>query len=862
MAFDTGGTSSEPPYLDAAEATPNLVFLADAQGRIVRVNSRFRDYTGFSADELAAAGETSLGIIHPDDFAASTEAWKRALSSGEPLEISHRLRSAKDGRYRWFLDRALPNRDASGAIVGWVGAATDIDDRVQAAERSRFLSEATIALSSSLDRQQIVDGFIRAAVARFCDGCIVSLVGTNGVLERVGILHRDQAQAKRAVARTYPIPARDTSPVARVLATKESFLIPDLADDARAGARNAEGVTVVPIFEQQYSLMIVPLLVANRVNGTIGFVSTDPGRHFDEADLAVAEVAARHAAAALENASAFERERETTERFRFLADATAELFAASSARVNLASLLRSVVESRADWAVLYVLESDGSVRADAVAYKNPAFAAVEGLRTERVFMATGERLFREMVARHRPVVRSDVGRDPIHTLTQPFLVRALSALKPRSLLIVPLYTPDIDFGALALYLSDRNYSDADVELFEELGRRISLSLEHTHSLARESRLVQTLQEVILPSQLPTIPGATLSTVYAPATTSDAPVGGDWYDAFELADGRVVLSIGDVAGRGLRASAIMGKLRHAINVIAMYESEPARILDVAERVVLQRYPQALVTAFVALLDPRERWIRYANAGHPYPLLRLWDGSVEPLVADGMPIGLRSMTDPAQSHSRTLEDAALLVFYTDGVTEATRDIEHGEKVLRDALAREGAVYVRAPATMVAASRLTGTPHSDDAAILVLGFSRSIGWSFDAENAKAAWDARGAFIAQLRRETTSDSDVGAAEIVFGELIGNVVRHAPGPIDIALEWSDDRGILHVIDRGEGFDFTPPERVDELREGGRGIWLIRQFGTDLAIERLPHFGTHVRVELPVRRRSAAGLAPQPQNAG
>jgi serine phosphatase RsbU (regulator of sigma subunit)/anti-sigma regulatory factor (Ser/Thr protein kinase) len=434
-------------------------------------------------------------------------------------------------------------------------------------------------------------------------------------------------------------------------------------------------------------------------------------------------------------------------------------------------------------------------------------------------------------------------------------------LRPRSLLMVPLYTPDVDFGALTLYLSDHDYSDADVELFEELGRRISLSLEHTQSVARETRLVQTLQELILPSQLPKIPGAVLSTVYAPATTSDAPVGGDWYDAFELADGRFVLSIGDVAGRGLRSSAIMGKLRHAINVIAMYESEPARILDVAERVVLQRYPHALVTAFVALLDPRERRIRYANAGHPYPLLRLWDGSVEPLVADGLPIGLRFMTDPAQSHSRTLEDAALLAFYTDGVTEATRDIEHGEAQLRDALAREGALYVRAPAAMVAASCLTGTPHSDDAALLVLGFPRAIGWSFDAENAKAAWDARGAFIEQLRSETTSESDIGAAEIIFGELIGNVVRHAPGPIDIALEWTDDRGILHVIDRGAGFDFKPPERVDDLREGGRGIWLIEQFGTDLAIERLPHFGAHMRVELPVRRRHATG-APQPQPAG
>jgi anti-sigma regulatory factor (Ser/Thr protein kinase) len=399
-------------------------------------------------------------------------------------------------------------------------------------------------------------------------------------------------------------------------------------------------------------------------------------------------------------------------------------------------------------------------------------------------------------------------------------------------------------------LSARNYTDADRELFEELGRRASLGLEHARSLSRERRLVQTLQEVILPSQLPALPNATLSTVYATATTSDAPVGGDWYDAFDLGEGRFVLSIGDVTGRGLKASAIMGKLRHAINVIAMYEPDPARILDVAERVVLQRYPDAIVTAFVTLFDTRERTIRYANAGHPYPQLRLWDGTVEPLVAGGMQIGLRSMASPAESHQRGLDDVAMLAFYTDGVTEATRDLEQGESLLQQAISSDAVLYVRAPAALISATCLKGGPHSDDAAMMVLGFPRSIGWSFDAENAKAAQDARGAFLTRLREEATDDSDLGAAEIIFGELVGNVVRHAPGPIDIALEWAGTGAVLHVIDRGNGFVYEKRQRVDVMREDGRGLWLVARFGLKLSIEHLPHFGTHVRVELPIARKN------------
>jgi len=688
------------------------------------------------------------------------------------------------------------------------------------AERTRFLSEAAVALSSSLDREQIVADFMRVAVTRFCDGCIVTWRDASGKPERPRLMHRDPALERRAQERAQAISFDESNPVAR-------------------------------IFEPVRALIVVPLLVANRVSGTIGFVSSDPDRAFDDGEVEIAEAVARNAAAALENAAAFERERELTERFRFLAQTTNPLFSSNDLWVNLDGLMQSVVGKWADWTVLYTLEPDGSVRADAVAYRDAAFAAVKALHGERVFLSAGERLFAEMVGWHRSVRRNDITRDALEAMRQPFLLRATEKLQPRSLVMIPLFTPDVDFGMLGIYLAHRNHTDADVEMFEELGRRTSLALEHSRSVNREVRLVQTLQEVILPSHLPTIPGAVLSSMYLPATSSDAPVGGDWYDAFELADGRYVLSIGDVTGRGLRASAIMGKLRHAINVIAMYEPDPARILDVAERVVLQRYPDTIVTAFVALYDPHEGRLRYANAGHPYPFLRRWDGSVEPLVADGMPIGLRTLSDPAQSRDRTLDDTALIAFYTDGVTEATRDIEYGERLLTEALAREAALCVRAPAALIAANCLAGGPHGDDAALLTIGFPQSSSWSFDAENAKAAWDTRGAFMEQLLREATADSDLGAAEIIFGELIGNVVSHAPGPIDITLEWKDDRGVLHVVDRGTGFEFAPPSRVDVFLESGRGLWLIGQFGSDLAVVRLPHFGTHVRVELPVRRRGA-----------
>ena len=471
-------------------------------------------------------------------------------------------------------------------------------------------------------------------------------------------------------------------------------------------------------------------------------------------------------------------------------------------------------------------------------------------------------MFGRAIARHRALLRADLGAwDELHAGFQPFLLRASDRLRPRSFVLVPLFAADVDYGMLAVYLCDRDYVPADVELFEELGRRASLALEHASSVSREARLVQTLQEVILPSQLPTIPGALLSIVYAPATSSDAPVGGDWYDAFALADGRIVLSIGDVTGRGLRASAIMGKLRHAINVIAMYESDPARILDVAERVVLQRYPQAIVTAFVALYDR-------AGAQHP---LRQCGTSVPAAAAlgrDGRTARGRRDADRSANDGRSREivPARPRRRRAAGVLHGRRHRGDPRHRLRGAAAQRGPRARRnavRPRTGHAGGLELpdGSPHGDDAALMILGFPRSIGWSFDAENARAAWNARGAFMAQLRSEASSESDVHAAEIIFGELVGNVVRHAPGPIDIALEWRDGTGVLHVIDRGDGFCYRAPVRVDTLREHGRGLWLIDRFGGHFEIERLPHFGTHVRVELPVSRRAGVAERAGPEMA-
>ena len=191
-------------------------------------------------------------------------------------------------------------------------------------------------------------------------------------------------------------------------------------------------------------------------------------------------------------------------------------------------------------------------------------------------------------------------------------------------------------------------------------------------------------------------------------------------------------------------------------------------------------------------------------------------------------------------------SLLVLYTDGLIEATRDLSVGEERLRATVASQAIIHSGDPARLVRDSVLHDGVH-DDVAVLTVAFGRSKRWSFDARDAMSAHGARSAFVAALRAEGTADGDYLGSEVIFGELIGNVVRHAPGPIDVTLEWSDLEPVLHVIDRGPGF-VRLPALPDTMSESGRGLFIVDALAREFIAKPIPGRGTHVTVRLPVKR--------------
>jgi anti-sigma regulatory factor (Ser/Thr protein kinase) len=367
-------------------------------------------------------------------------------------------------------------------------------------------------------------------------------------------------------------------------------------------------------------------------------------------------------------------------------------------------------------------------------------------------------------------------------------------------------------------------------------------------LRREHSIATSFQNASL-SRLPQdTPGLEIDAIYRPAE-SDLEIGGDWYDAFSLLDGRMLVSIGDVAGKGLEAAVVMSKVRQAIRVAGQVQIDPAAILNAADRALRTEYPETIVTAFVGIFDRIERLFVFASAGHPGPLVRCPDGRVEVLDGSSLPLGLRLREESAILHGRVLEVGSLFVLYTDGLTEATRDIAAGEFRLREAVLAQDTFEARNPAQRIH-DRVVGDGARDDVAVLTIRVTPlelerdSRRWSFDARDHAAAALARTQFREFLSSRTASSEHLSRAELIYMELLGNVVRYTPGPVEIRVDWNRGNPVLHVFDAGPGFQFVPRLPSDMYSEGGRGLYLVSALAEDFHVSRRRSKGSHARAVL------------------
>ncbi len=385
----------------------------------------------------------------------------------------------------------------------------------------------------------------------------------------------------------------------------------------------------------------------------------------------------------------------------------------------------------------------------------------------------------------------------------------------------------------------------DIDSHKRAHERLEKQFEIAH------RVSEAFQEASLLQRMPTVPGVCFTALYK-AGRREAAVGGDWYDALRLLDGRVIVSIGDVAGSGLGAALTMVSMRQAIRGAAQIHADPLALLEAADRTLRPEAPDRMVTAFVGVYDPVTRLLNYASAGHPPPLVRAPDGTIVELIAPGLPLGVRRKGD-CEAREIVLEPGALLVLYTDGLTESTHDFAAGERRLRSAIARLEPLGGGVLAQSIARACLGGEAR-DDVAILTLAFEYAIDsqhyrrWTFDSNDRFAAREIRVAFEAAVVGAGANEEQLADAEVVFAELLGNVVRHARGPCDIVLDATGALPVLSVLDRGRGFTHAAHLPADAFAESGRGLYIVRSLTAEFNASRRPGGGTHARAVLYVER--------------
>ena len=682
-----GGSMKPSVVLDALFGNAPFGLAAwDADLRYVRVNDVLAAINGPPAREHLGRRPSE---ILPELGRRLEETFRHILATGEPLrdiDVAGETPAAP-GVTRHWVANYFPVRDGD-AIVGISAMVLEVTG-----EREAFARE-----QEAVRRTQSFDAELRAVYSALPVGVAFlspdlryqrvneALARMNGrsVAEHIGA----------SLADIVGEPADELADLFRrvVLAREPIDLELTVPGSGDADGERTFDATYFPVHDDAGGLL-----------GVGGVVRDVTGRHRMEAEQsrllldaltsrAQAEAAQVRSAGAQAEAEAARAEAERARaRTAFLASATTELASSMDYEAALRTLVSSAVPTVADWCVVTVVEPGDTLRVLALAHADPEL----------------ERLAWELAESYAPNRHNEGGTPKVLRTGEvdvqlditPEEVRAgaedarqlelLEAIGVRHAVTAPLKTPRGTLGTLGCTLghSGRRFAPEDIELIAGLASRAALHLNNARLYTERSRIAETLQASLRPRDLPDIPGVELAARFRAAGEQNE-VGGDFYDVFPSGDGTWTAIVGDVSGKGSQAAALTSLVRHSLRAASMLGVEPAAALALLNRLLLADSPGAsFCTVLYARLGPTPGGLglRFANGGHPSPLLMRADGTVES-VQSGRGALVGGVADVAFAEAElSLAPGDLILLYTDGVTEVRRgDLAFGERDLRATLA----------------------------------------------------------------------------------------------------------------------------------------------------------------------------------
>jgi len=701
-------------HFEAIVSSSNEVILSkDRNAIITSWNPAAERLYGYRADE--AIGQPISILIPPDRAGEEREILERALR-GERIASYETQRVAKGGRRVLVSLTVSPVVEPTGEISGASMIARDLTERQRAMERAERLQDVTFRLAREIRPEETIDVLLDHALpALGADAGAVALIDRRSTDLR---LAGSRGYSAAGVGRFLQMPLDAGLPITEVVRTGDPIW---LADSDELFQR----FPMLPGDRSDFnSIAIVPLSVAGRPFGAVSLSFSKPHR-FAADERAFTVAIAAQAASALERSRLFENERRRREQLDFLVEASEALVSTLDVDTTLERLAALAVPRVADWCSIDLVSEDG-LRNVVVAHVDPARRA----------------LAQELQRRYPPDPNAPNGASNVIRTGLPELypsildellaeaavdeehLRLIRELGMVSGIVVPLAARGRTLGALTLIAAEsgHRYSEDDLALAEELARRAALAIDNATLYRREHDAALALQRALLPSELSAPPPVEVAARYLPAGPG-LEVGGDWYDVVETEDGSLAVVVGDVAGRGIQAAAVMGRLRTALRAYILDGHGPGAAVERLDTLMDDLEEPSMATLVHLALDPASGRTEYVIAGHPPPLLR--DRGAEVRALEGRvvpPIGLGASRRLEASRT-TLRPGSTLLLYTDGLVERRADgIAGGVTLLRETFATAPDEVEACADAIVEA--LAPDALDDDAALLILRFGDPAG------------------------------------------------------------------------------------------------------------------------------------------